>query len=168
MPGAITRFALAIMATMYTPFSKVCTAETWFPFPHEVNSTYKDALAQLNRYVGNDDQGKRTGKSYLGAINFISSRSPHRLGTALPPSGAWNASMAHLPPAWKLGTPCGLIYDDIYLELVQATPCPHFYARLLAARDKTLLSLARKTQGSHSKWYTYNQYTLQCSWHPRS
>ena len=44
----------------------------------------------------------------------------------------------------------GLLYDDLSLALAQPTPSPHWYTRLLAARD-TIHSHWRRTPRGHTR-----------------
>lgn len=72
----------------------------------------------------------------------------------LPPSGARAPFMADLLCMRKLREPTGMLYDSLFLELVQATPSVEWYILLLAARN---------TMYAH--WLVHPNSHTQCGSH---
>ena len=152
------------MGQTYRPFVEQyeLTQEPWLPFTDYPNDEYEEGMRNLGHYVNNNMAGLELELACRRILRSLVLLVPHRRDGALGPSGLWGQWCNSIFLVDGFGDDVGLLYDDLSLALALPTPSPHWYTRLLAARD-TIHSHWRRTPRGVCMCVCVHVYVCVCA-----
>ena len=146
---------------VYVPFEQHQSLDRgpWLPLPEYDDNTHEEEKRKFGNYVEDGVKGKDLEMACRRILRALILLVPHRMDRALEPSGLWVQWCGSEFLVDGFGEDIGLLYDDLSLALARTSPSPHWYTRLLAARD-TLHSHWCRTPRSRTRVTTTTLITL--------